>query len=269
MFSNKNCTLTEYDELYKIFMFDFTADPIGIVDKSQRFRIVNGDPAKIEDHPYEVIIEIKYIELFCAGAIISDRHIVTVARCARFAQVKRAIIRSGSSRKNFGGDEHNISLVTIHQDWEGDEENNIAVVKVVEPFQFNKIPKAIPLMDQDEKIQNGTSAIVSGWGVTESGETNQLFKLSVVIIDLSTCKKMWKVDHIDEGWMCAKNFENKGKVVCSGDYGDTLVIGKGQDKRLAGILIWTWRLENCDDDKPRAYVNIAHYRNWINEAIQK
>ncbi|KAJ8683281.1 hypothetical protein QAD02_019073 [Eretmocerus hayati] len=227
----------------------------------------SGKLAKVSDHPYQVVIESRKAGL-CAGVIVAPHYVITTINCARSTQDPKVIIRSGSSYWGTGGSEHKIEGFIEHEDWDGFVGDNLAVIRVKQPFRYGTSRKPAALPDQDEKIQSDdfTPIVdVSGWGLVRANgklhPVNQLHVLPLVITHDSDCQNEFpKFNPAKE--ICAINVDRRVDTVCLGDYGDPLVI----DERVFGIL--NWHHTECSGERPSGYLKIAHYRDWINKHIE-
>ena len=77
-------------------------------------RIIGGNKTIIEKHPYHVSLRYKEQVIFCGGAIISSRHIVTAAHCLLHVNYTSVYTGSDDSHQ---GDRHRIKNYWIHEEW--------------------------------------------------------------------------------------------------------------------------------------------------------
>ncbi|KAJ8687779.1 hypothetical protein QAD02_023573 [Eretmocerus hayati] len=254
--------------LFGVFNIIAAARVTHILANNSNFGVHRGDPADVGDYPYEVIFEFPTEpKITCTGAIVSDHHIVTTAQCTKFVAKLDGLARVGSNTKGNGGFEHKIDKVWFHEKWNDNLTNNIAIIKVFEPFQLDKIPKVITPLDQNEEIKSGTNGTISGWGFSESGIGQQFCKINVVTIDGDNCKRIWGAEFVEKVSLCTESYKEEENVLCAGNFGDTLVFGNGKDRHLAGLLSWL-PSQHQPDEPVRTYTNIAMYHNWINKVIQ-
>ncbi|KAJ8687613.1 hypothetical protein QAD02_023407 [Eretmocerus hayati] len=242
------------------------ADPISHSreQKKPRFGITEGDAAVIENHPFQINIEVDS-KGACSGSIISEQYIITSGGCADI--VKRfpnnTVVRSGSSHTGRDGTEHYIDQIITNEDLGGAA---ISLMRVQTPFRFDRTHKAIPLYGQDEEITTGSVGVVTGWGTTKDDihdKNDQLYQINMTVLDDKVCRKEYGLIYDNRIMICAMNDEHRGKDICWGDAADPLVI----DKRLAGFAIGKKKL--CTGTTPVIYTKVAHYHDWIKENIQQ
>lgn len=105
----------------------------------------------------------------CGGSLINDRFILTAAHClATYQDVSKMVVTLGSITKEDRFNRPNLKVETIHIHPEyipDGEINDIALIKLMNPFTFNDTVKPICLplfLDQD-------NLFVTGWGLTNNG----------------------------------------------------------------------------------------------------
>ncbi|KAJ8683147.1 hypothetical protein QAD02_018939 [Eretmocerus hayati] len=130
----------------------------------------SGKLAKVSDHPYQVLIANNKAGV-CAGVIVTPHYVIATINCARSTQDPRVIIRSGSSYWGRGGSQHKIEGFIEHEQWDGLFDNNLAMIRVKQPFRYGKFCKPAAFPDQGEEIQssNFTTVVnVTGWGLVHA-----------------------------------------------------------------------------------------------------
>ncbi|KAJ8664716.1 hypothetical protein QAD02_006378 [Eretmocerus hayati] len=217
----------------------------------------------VRNYPYVVGIW-NHINFECVGSIISEYHVITTAACANNAIPNfGGYINAGSDYRNQNGTLHKIEQVITHEDYNETEVlNDIALIKVVEPFKFDGLRQKIELIYQNEEIKPKTKAIVATWGDTESGEdVEELREFKVFVISHKQCSGQYSWNGgLTDGEMCAgSRYFAKYILVCL-DVGDPLVI----DGRLVGLASWG---DNCAE-APYVYTKVSHYREWIDEKMK-
>lgn len=167
-------------------------------------------------------------------------------------------VRAGSKHHNRGGTVHKIEKIITHKgygpDMNGHWQNDICLMRVVEPFVFHETRQPISLFTMDE------ATIPMGNGHNHDDRLNfpdelQLHK--VPIISKEDCNtKCAPVGGIPDKQICAANPKG-GKDGCYAAEGGPLAI----DGRLAGVGAWGY---DCKEHGlPGVYTEIAAYRSWI------
>ncbi|KAJ9597878.1 hypothetical protein L9F63_011244 [Diploptera punctata] len=218
-------------------------------------RIVGGEDADIEDFSYQLSLEINGNHS-CGASIIGEEWALTAAHCVEGVKANQLTIRAGTSVKGKGGTLHKISELVRHPKYHYiTTDNDIAVLKVSPPFEFNEKVQPVRLRKKEPKA--GTRGVVTGWGAKVSGGPlqSQLQFVTVPIVDREECNKNYgEYGGITRNMICAFG---EGQDACKGDSGSPLVI-KGE---LAGIVSWGM---GCNvREHPGVYSNIATLREFI------
>lgn len=239
-------------------------EPIGTVDLRMDGRIVGGEPAVIEQAPYQVSLQYDG-DHFCGGSIIAKNWVLTAGHCVSRRPVDFPYeIRSGATNVNQGS-LHRVVAVYKHKEYTSNDYgvpmNDIALLKIADSdaFKFNNQRKAVKLNEGKSSALVGKIGLVTGWGMTDTSIPDDLQKVSVPMVDKATCDRVYKsMGGVPAGQICA-GYDKGGKDACQGDSGGPLVVGG----RLAGIVSWG---KGCGTPKyPGVYTDVAYYRQWIRE----
>ena len=141
--------------------------------------------------------------------------------------------------------------------------NDVALIKVTEPFEFKSTTRAIDLFNILEESYPGEMSTISGWGLTEQNYAPyQLRKVEIPIISKSLCNDAYyEFGGLPKGQICAAYYGQGGKDACQGDSGGPLVI----NGKLAGIVSWG---NGCAEAYyPGVYSEVAYFRDWIDRKI--
>ncbi|KAJ4432372.1 hypothetical protein ANN_20991 [Periplaneta americana] len=156
-----------------------------------------------------------------------------------------------------------VAEILVHQQFRAmDYRNDVALLRLSNSLVMDGVYiSAIKV--RREPVTPGTICVVAGWGVDKEGETVPSAILRFVnlqIVARHSCSSDLGVElHIGE--LCAGSPDGDADS-CQGDSGAPLVCG-GQ---LTGLVS---RGEGCGlKNKPGLYVDIAHYRSWIQGEIQ-
>ncbi|XP_066581977.1 transmembrane protease serine 9-like [Prorops nasuta] len=225
-------------------------------------RIVGGEATTIEKHPHQVNIEL-YRKHYCGGSIISPEWILTAAHCAQ-RKVENYRIRSGTTEHTVAGfgTLRNVVEIIVHANFSLNENdtpiNDIALMRVEKPYEYNDKQKAIGLFNAEEEVKSGTVATITGWG----SRSVYLQQVLVPVVSHEECNKDYEdKGGIPEGEICAA-YPEGGKDACQGDSGGPMTV----EGRLAGIVSWG---RGCGErGYPGVYTKVAAYRDWIDEHTQ-
>ncbi|GLH15199.1 Trypsin-1 [Gryllus bimaculatus] len=201
----------------------------------------------------------------CGGSIISEKYVVTAAHCV-FGSVAGYTVRAGSSYHASGGTVHAVYSIARHARFneETDYDSDVALIRIVDTFQFGPTVQPIKLPPAGFEPEEGTIAVVSGWGNLNEGNSNapaQLQYVEVPIVNIHACN-FYYLGLITETMVCAGVTEG-GRDACQGDSGGPLVI----DDVLVGVVSWGY---GCARPQfPGVYASAGYFRSWINANIVK
>lgn len=162
------------------------------------------------------------------------------------------------STTHWGGSRYKIKQVIQHQNYSPSSfDNDIAILKPFHILPFGDRIQPIPLQPQGAEVPAGTTAWVSGWGVTkEDSQTvsSYLRAVDVRIITDEECKVKYGSNKITSHMMCAQTLY---KDSCQGDSGGPLAV----DGKLVGVVSWG---QGCArSEYPGVYTKVSAMYNWI------
>jgi len=232
----------------------------GTLPRSLTGRIVDGEETTIEEIPHQISIQFGGGHN-CGGSIISKNWVLTAAHCfMRSANKEDYVIHAGSKYSYKPGSVHRISEIISHRDFEIGTAvmNDITLLRVEEPFEFDKTRQPVALYAQDEEIPAGSVATVSGWGTLGYGKPPPaiLNFVRVTVISKDRCAAMYEdATHFSNGQVCTL-FGEAAENPCHGDSGGPLTV----DGRQAGVVSWG----GCAlPGMPGVYTEVAYFRDWI------
>ncbi|CAD6222637.1 GSCOCG00001065001-RA-CDS [Cotesia congregata] len=194
--------------------------------------------ATIEEFPYQVGIQ-RFGESYCSGVIVSEKMILTAATCS--AAVGRKI-RFGSTFDNKNGTLHTIIKIILYEKFVWDDFTdqvpvyNIMLLRVNEPFVFNKTRQPILLPEPDKDISAYDVGYLTRWGMFEDDDSpHALKKISVPILSEEKCNESYsEIGGIQDDQFCTSPPETREQDSCFKFSGSPLTV----NGRVLGILVW-------------------------------
>ena len=165
------------------------------------------------------------------------------------------------------------SRIISHPNYDSiSNENDIALVRVSEPFDFQNSKGAInaaclppPTLTPNQYIRG--DLVVAGWGHPQesaeaTGEDSHLMAMSVPLIDENICKSMYGPDTTLRNMICAGISSAESGLMCSGESGGPL-IGRDLDNRAIILGISSWGYGCPSTGFPAVYTDVKKYIEWI------
>jgi len=185
--------------------------------------------------------------------------------------------------EQFNHQEYTVVRILKHPQFNaGRLDNDLAILYTDRDININSNPyvntACLPSCDNqfDFQFSNGTGVRchVAGWGKDEVDGQFQFIqrKVSLPLVPSHSCNSALKRAlnnqrrgvgdrfQLDSSEICAGG--EVGKDACTGDGGSPLVC-QAQSGRWTVVGLVSWGI-GCASDLPGVYVDIAHYRNWIN-----
>lgn len=229
--------------------------------------IIGGREIWIGDYPYHATL-MEGGKVVCNGAIISPHYVLTTEYCANLFWVDSIRVGFANVDSPAGGKHRLDKKVKFYETYKqsdsvnrlGFNPNNIAVIRVKEPFKFDETCQPVEMFEYGEQVPVGADAKVSGWGWTHyaiTERTKRLQGFTVKVVDRVACNESYKmsdVKGVHDGQICAGV---DGKCVTLGDWGAPMVVGG----RLAGL--WSYSKTCGQPDLPSIYTDVSFYRRWI------
>lgn len=178
-------------------------------------RIVGGHQVNITDAPWQVSLEYRGKHL-CGGSIISNRWIVTAAKCLPYDtndwQFMKVRVGTGDKEKN--GQLLEVDKTVMHPRWTPvNMDYDFGLILLDDALEFTDRIRPIRLAAADYAIATGTKCLVTGWGLTNHPDqsTNKLRGVMVPIVDQHTCQRAHAAYMTFQPRMiCAGDFEHGG-----------------------------------------------------------
>merc|ERR1712055_335707 len=243
--------------------------------------IVGGQEATPHQFPWQ--ISLQYLDFpfhhfhTCGATIIDSTHIVCAAHCIDGRRKDWFKVKAGAHNIHSLLPESSVQTRDVAEMWKHESydgeiiTNDVSVLKLDEPLEFNEFVQPLPLADKDEEPVGGTACLNSGWGSTSDNSfqhmPNELQYVEMPIVDRQTCQANYNdINGVGDGMICAGVPEG-GVSACSGDSGGPLSCPREDGSQyLAGIV--SWGMIPCgQENRPSVYTSVEHYRDWIDEHI--
>jgi trypsin len=224
--------------------------------------IIGGTAATKDDAPFIAGLQ-QGDQYFCAGSLISEKHILTSAACIKDQPAAQVEARLGSLQHNSGGKLITASSYEIHPEFDSKTfENNIALITLSEAYSATT---PIPLPSNNNTIADGSTVRISGWGTIIASAREfptSLQTTTIQTVPLSDCQSAYNdILPITEDEICA-GVSGGGKGTCSHDEGGPVVDSIGT---LVGV---TSHAKGCASASyPDIEMRVGAYLDWINSKL--
>lgn len=238
-------------------------------------RIINGVPTYRGQFPYYAFLltsDDQGTQRICGGTIIDSKWILTAAHCVDRAQnVSSRTIVVGSwkifdrNEKNRQIFKINSTQIVLHQNFSREQlRNDIALIHLSKPIQFDKYVKPVKLLSSCESTES-LDTIIIGNGIQNEtkGYDMPAPVLQWTVLKTMTaikCKQYYSFISSKEK-ICAGNQEMRS-AGCRGDSGGPLI--RMKDSALIGVFSFT-HVSGCTGGYPQAFINVCHYYSWISK----
>lgn len=195
-------------------------------------RIYNGQNARANEFPYIALIRTR--GMYCGGALISDRFVLTAAHCVmNLEQDERFTVVLGSHNYYVSDDDQKVVKLRANMKFWKHENftmpsavNDIAIIELSKNVTFSDNIKPISI-SRDKLIDDKrVVAVIAGWGETEKTEPDVLQTAKMKLIPINDCIKYQKhfIETLTETNICAFGVQEKSGLnrtigPCDGDSG--------------------------------------------------
>ncbi|XP_046385974.1 phenoloxidase-activating factor 2-like [Ischnura elegans] len=219
----------------------------------------------------------------CGASLIHPRVVLTGAHCVHGHNISSLVVRAGewdsqTKKEIYPHQDREVAKVIIHPYFQKKNLfNDAALVILSAPFKPAKHIGFICLPQQGEVPQPATHCIASGWGrenfVKEGGYSAILKRVDLPVVERSNCQRNLRTTRLGayfklhQSFICAGGEE--GKDTCKGDGGSPLVCPHPDEPERyvqSGIVAWGI---GCMSKSPGVYVNVALFRDWIDEQMHE
>ncbi|BFZ22231.1 hypothetical protein BsWGS_25270 [Bradybaena similaris] len=226
--------------------------------------IIGGGTAPERFYPWQVYV--RSDQNVCGGVLIAPQWVLTAAHC--ISTVKLIILGTSNIDKlPREAVTRESDKVIVHEKYRSIYDD-IALIKLDKPVNFNSNirPICLPTGNEDFRISNG--CYLTGWGNTDSVSKKPatlLQEIKVRIMSHTECFTRWGYSNkvITLGHLCTEFDQSKRNAgVCFGDSGGPLACRVGDLFYLAGIA------SNVESEchkmyLPDLFTRVSYYRKWI------
>ncbi|XP_055378938.1 uncharacterized protein LOC129610397 [Condylostylus longicornis] len=237
--------------------------------------ITGGHEAVPNSLPYQVALSLrKYngISTLCGGSLISNQFILTAAHCLNNTRLLYASLGAHDLRLESLRIQIENKYFKIHPNFDPILfKNDVALVKLPEPVDFNeKIqPIKLPQNDKENFERTGISAVASGWGKYSDDCKFTSYVLRYVeleVLNRQSCLEFYNTTVLKAENLCTNG--SNGKSTCVGDSGGPLIAFNSKNEKIQIGISSFGSQEGCEKGFPAVFTKITSYLNWINENIQ-
>ncbi|KAJ8983011.1 hypothetical protein NQ317_014308 [Molorchus minor] len=219
----------------------------------------------------------------CGGSLITPSVVLTAAHCIADFEPGDFKIRAGewdtqTTKERLPYQEKDVANITIHPNFNPKTAfSDFALLYLEQPVDLGAHISTACLPAQGQII-NSTGCFVTGWGKKAFGRAGKdpaiLKKIELPIVEPSQCQaalrktRLGEFFILDQSFVCAGG--EQGKDACIGDGGSPLVCPDPENPtRYLQVGIVAWGIGCGEADIPGVYADVAKFRNWIDDELQR
>lgn len=261
--------------------------------------IYNGNASDVGQWPWQAALSVlnpasngsaEWV-VNCGGSLLSETWLLTAAHCVTYESsrivIPRDILRV-SLGKHFRSDSKDDAHVQvrqvgeIHVNFDYDPtsyDNDIALVQLDDPVELT--PRVRPVClptDRSARVhlQEGKLGVVTGWGLTESGEYADVLSEAVLpVVQNEKCQEAYERAGVpltvSEAMFCAGH-ANATSDACSGDSGGPMVFlddAVTTERRwiLEGVVSWGSPSGCAVANQYGGFTRVFSFLPWIRQFV--
>lgn len=168
------------------------------------------------------------------------------------------------------------TLITSHPLYTSPDniDNDIAIVRVNQPFKFGKHIQKICLHNGSQKVLTA-GCIASGWGAESYDKQSELSrflkKVPMDHVDHDICQKQLRIALKKDSFVLPDSFFCAGGHefdLCVGDSGAPLICPvTGEENKFVLTGLSSYGVK-CFTETPGVYTNVVKYFEWIRDQLE-
>ncbi|XP_063876470.1 serine protease 42-like isoform X1 [Scylla paramamosain] len=225
-------------------------------------------------------------DTFCGSTPITDRFLLTAAHCVFDSDQPVRTVRLGEldfareDEANARPVDYAVEQIIVHPDFDPsslERYNDVALIKTVEPMQFNEV--VFPFCLSDKAPTPGSSVTGAGFGlVNATHRPTQLQEADLEVLEASMCEGIFEREQFTpqlrlrypqllqgQSILCASFPE---RSACQGDSGGPLFMDRNNRRFLVGIVgSGVSCRANGISILPGLYINVADHIEFIDSVL--
>lgn len=254
-------------------IYGYKCTPTGNVNVT-----ANGRPTYAGQFPHHALLVVQFGEQetrHCSGALVDDRHVVTVAQCVHGSSSME--VHLGADCLLEGDDKFRLVFTaleyTVHEGFNTSTfVNDVAAVRFTdEPVRLPPwvYPARLPEADEDQYV--GQQVLSSGYGLMNyatEGAADALQFMRLTVLELEACQEEFSFVTSESGTFCAQEADHEPN--CVSDVGSPLVLKEGrlQEYVLLGLASFGQKFA-CNYGNPGALQEMRVHAAWVKEVLSK
>ncbi|KAF6215335.1 hypothetical protein GE061_010087 [Apolygus lucorum] len=251
--------------------------------KTATTRIINGVKTTL-DGPFSSFVQVINTtdkRIRCSGFIVTPQHIVTAAHCAQVFGTTPASLgvvagnpfyeyRTGKTTKYT----QKIDVKQVFKanyTGEGNRANDIAVLVLAEPLEFNQMVSRACLPKESEDL-GGQPGRIAGWGGIVDDALyleDQITEGRVTILSAEKCNKYWQLIPAENPkQICVVSQRRTQQRANEGDSGAPVLWYDESIERFVAVGVVSYGLEDRSFNYPRVNTKVAEYLPFINSIVK-